>query len=291
MAWAQPAAKDDPALETVIVTAPKLHFGVTPNAIAHDFVSSFATPTVLRDAIARWQVGICPEFLGVAPNFAQLMEGGLRTIAGRAGASMKEKGCRPNLSVIFTAQPQAYLDALDAKNVDALGYKGATTVTHPIQAWYVTGITDLDGITMPDHEVFSGFSTSCTNTALSCWTLSVSKIGGWRDHPDLSSDLLYVTIIVDSTQTGKFTVASVADYIAMLALSRTEDYDDCQLMPSITNLLSSNCDENLKPAHITPTDIAYLRGVYKMDAGATLQIQQDQIAGEMAVSLGGHEPH
>src|ERR1700722_17345107 len=143
MAWAQPAAKNDPARETVIVTAPKLHSGVTPNAIAHDFVSSFATPTVLRNAIARWQVGICPEFLGVAPNFAQLMEAGLRTIAGRAGASVKEKGCQPNLLVVFTPQPQAYLDALHAKNVDALGYKGATTVTHPIQAWYVTGITDV----------------------------------------------------------------------------------------------------------------------------------------------------
>jgi hypothetical protein len=73
----------------------------------------------------------------------------------------------------------------------------------------------------------------------------------------------------------------------MMALSRTEDYDDCQLMPSIANLLSSNCDDMLKPSRITPTDIAYLRGVYKMDAGATLQIQQDQIAAEMAAALGG----
>jgi hypothetical protein len=82
-------------------------------------------------------------------------------------------------------------------------------------------------------------------------------------------------------------VSEIADYVAMLALSRTEDYEDCQLMPSITNLLSSSCDDKLKPSQITPTDIAYLRGVYKMDAGAVLQIQQDQIAGEMASSLAG----
>ena len=68
-------------------------------------------------------------------------------------------------------------------------------------------------------------------------------------------------------------------------MSRTEDYDDCQLMPSITNLLSANCDDKLKPSQITATDIAYLRGVYKMDAGAKLQIQQDQIAAEMAKAL------
>ncbi len=58
-------------------------------------------------------------------------------------------------------------------------------------------------------------------------------------------------------------------------------------MPSITNLLTPNCDDKLKPSEITPTDIAYLRGVYKMDAGAKLQIQQDQIAAEMAVSKAG----
>ena len=51
-------------------------------------------------------------------------------------------------------------------------------------------------------------------------------------------------------------------------------------------LPSSNCDDKLKPDVITASDIAYLKGVYKMDAGAKLQIQQDQIAGEMAAALG-----
>jgi hypothetical protein len=142
--WAQPApapkTSSDPAIETVIVTAPKFHAGVTPNAIAHDFVKSFATPTVLRDAIARWQVAICPDFEGIAPQYAAVMEARFRTIAGQAGALVKEKGCKPNLSVIVTPQPQAYLDAIHAKSMDVLGYHGATKVSHAIQAWYVTGI-------------------------------------------------------------------------------------------------------------------------------------------------------
>ena len=65
-AQAQPVEQDK-EIEKVIVTAPRLHSGVTPNAIAHDFVKSFAAPTVLRDAIARWQVAICPDFEGLAP--------------------------------------------------------------------------------------------------------------------------------------------------------------------------------------------------------------------------------
>ena len=71
MAQAQP--EPDKKIETVIVTAPKFHAGVTPNAIAHDFVKSFAAPTVLRDAIARWQTAICPEFKGLAQQYVAVM--------------------------------------------------------------------------------------------------------------------------------------------------------------------------------------------------------------------------
>ena len=285
-ASAQPAP--DKKIETVIVTAPKFHAGVTPNAIAHDFVKSFAAPTVPRDAIARWQVSICPDFEGLASQYAEVMAVRLRTIADKAGAPVKEKGCKPNLSVVFTPQPQDYLDAIHAKNMDVVGYHGATEVSHPIQAWYVTGMRDNRGEVIVDHDgtlVIDDCNNSCPPHFGSTSTVPVLSVGGWRDRPDISSDLLYVTIIVDADQTAHNTVGEIADYVAMLALSRTEDYDDCQLMPSITNLLSSNCDDKLKPSEITPTDIAYLRGVYRMDAGATLQIQQDQIAAEMAAAL------
>jgi hypothetical protein len=277
-AAAQPAPKNDPELETVIVTAPKIHAGVTPGAIAHDFIRSYAAPTVLRDAIARWQVGICAQFLGVAPQFAEVMETRLRTIAGQAAAPLKNKGCRPNLLVVFTPQPQAYLDALHARNVDLLGYHGATRVTHPIQAWYETGITDLDGNTWVDQER-SGLGDVATGGA------PHMHVGGWRFRADLTSDLINVTILVDTQKTATYLVGEIADYVALMALSRMDDYDDCQLVPSIANLLSSNCDDKQKPLQITATDIAYLRGVYKMDAGAALNIQQDQIAAEMAKVL------
>jgi hypothetical protein len=284
-AQAQQAAGPDKKIETVIVTAPKLHAGVTPNAIAHDFVKSFAAPTVLRDAIARWQVAICPDFEGLAQQYVAVMEARFMTIAGQAGARMKEKGCRPNLEVIFTPQPQDYLDTIHAKNVEILGYHGATIVTHPIQAWYVTGTGDIRGQVTLDEDISN--IVGCDISGCHLTEGNMTNSDGWRAHPDVSSDLLYVTILIDSSKTGSYQVGEIADLVAMMALSRTEDYDDCQLMPSITNLLSANCDDKLKPSKITASDIAYLRGVYKMDAGAKLQIQQDQIAAEMQKALGG----
>lgn len=282
-ATAQPAASDAKP-ETVIVTAPRLHSGVTPNAIAHDFVKSLAMPSVLTEQISRWQTGICPTFLGVAPQYAAVMDYRLRQIAIKAGAPMKEKGCRPNLYVVVTPQPQAYLDTLHARSFDSLGYHGAATVNHPVQAWYVTGTMDVRGQVTMDRDCFLELDGPKAAGPGDC---SNANVGGWRFHPDVSSALIYVTIIVDSSRTAHDPVGAMADYVAMLALSRSEDYDDCQLVPSITNLLSSRCDDKLKPSQITASDIAYLRGVYKMDPGANLQIQQDQIASEMAKALAG----
>jgi hypothetical protein len=285
-ARAQPDPNSKPP-ETVIVTAPRLHSGVTPNAVAHDFVKSFAAPTLLRDNIARWEMGagICPKALGLDDHFALYVENRIRKVAEAAGAPVKAKGCRPNLIIAFTPKPQEYLDSLHKQNVETLGYHGSATVTHPIQAWYVTGTRDIRGQIFRDEEAFFDYDPR-SSVGLGTSTAPFTNVGGWRFHPDAASLILYATIVVDSSQTTHYQLGEITDYAAMLALAQSMDYDDCQLMPSITNLLSSRCDDTLKPSYITPTDIAFLRGVYKMDAGATLLVQQNQIAGEMAKAIG-----
>lgn len=284
---AQPSSAAEPSREKVIVTAPGLKPGVTPNAVAHDFIFHYAAPTVLRDAIPRWQVGICPEIRGVADNFASFIETRIRAIAAEAEAPLKAKGCRPNLSITFTPKPQELLDNVRARNSDALGYHGERMVVHPVQAWYVTGITDIDGRTELDRDEGGSVEDPCggQKNRPPCWSMPTSKIGGWKFHPDATSDLLYVTVIIDSAKTARYGVGEIADYIAMLALTQTRNFEGCEPVASIANLLASDCADGLKPAEITQTDIAFLRGIYKMDAGATLAIQQDQIAGEMAKAL------
>jgi hypothetical protein len=279
--------------ERVIVTAPRLNEKVTPNAIAHDFILHYTAPTILRDAIPRWQVGICPEVRGLDDRFADIVENHIRGIAAEAGAPLKPKGCRPNLSISFTSKPQTLLDNIRAKNAEVIGYHGANTITHPIQAWYVTGTKDIRGEVIADRDtnlaMEGGFWSpgpprlSTTNTA------PVTNVGGWRFRPDATSDLLYVTIIVDAAQTGRYQIDEIADYVTMLALTQTKAFDGCQPVASIANLLSADCTDGLKPHQITTTDIAFLHGVYAMDPGASLAVQQDQIAGVMASALAGNK--
>ena len=44
----------------------------------------------------------------------------------------------------------------------------------------------------------------------------------------------------------------------------------------------------MKPAALTDIDVTYLRGLYKMDAGASYRGQRASIAFQMKKSLGGY---
>ncbi|HWY62326.1 MAG TPA: hypothetical protein VNW15_10545 [Rhizomicrobium sp.] len=310
LAWAgasqaQPAPKDDPALETVIVTAPRLRAGVTPNAIAHDFIRSIAMPSVLLGEIPRWRRAVCPRTDGLSrAEYTSFVTERIRTVAVMAGVPVAPTPCKPNIQIFFTAEPQTALNVIHAKNPDLLGYRGAITVSHPIQAWYQTGITDIDGRTEADHEVSGtieftnggGFASTAGSFGAPVYRgeattrgLPTNRIEGWKGRPELTSDILGVIIIADVARTSSHKLGAIADYAALLALSQSPAYESCQAVASVANEMSPGCAAALKPDAISPSDIGFLRGIYRMDPGASLQVQQDQIAGEMQKSLGDQQ--
>lgn len=279
--WAQPSPKTDPPLETVIVTAPKYHFGITPNSIAHDFVRSFAAPSLLLNEIARWRMGICPRTDGLSTSALNAyVTARIREVAAQAGAPVDPEPCKSNLEILFTDRPQEALDIVRNSKPAILGYRPAPVVSHAIQAWYMTGTTDINGRSVVDHDVIGNiayddgeaFQNGPTGKPTIGGRVSVdgipeARIQGWKARPEVTSDIMGELIIADRNRIATLMLGPVADYIAMLALTRTQDFEDCQLMPSITNLFSANCDDKQKPAQVSPSDIAYLRGIYKMDAG------------------------
>ena len=289
-----PQKKDD--LETVIVTGRRLP--TTPDGIAHDVIRSVAAPSLLLGTIGRWQSGICPRTDGLSSrNLNNYVTKRIREIAAQAGAPLKDEPCKSNVEVLFTDDPQAMLDEVRHDNADVLGYHAAATVSHPIQAWYETGTTDIRGRTVVDREVMGTIEytnggpiinpkTGAPEGFVTTYGIPMANIQGWKGRPEVTSDIIGVFIIADSRQTGSHQLGPIADYVAMLALSRTEAYDACQITPSIFNVMAPHCAESLKPQAIAASDIGYLRGVYKMmDPGATLQVQQNQIAGEMAKTI------
>ncbi len=284
------AQTPDPPIERVVVTG--LHTEI------RSYVHAYATRALSgTGTITRWHIGVCPSVTGFArTEDNDFVAARMRDMATRAGAPVAPAPCRANINVYFTTQPQALLD-----NIRLHGGARLLTPTpsrassiapfrHPIQAWYATAT----------REDFSG-TLSFDNNDENGWSGCVCDIGpppsgpGVRQHdgdhlrPGAHSEMAHVTIIANVNETKDYPFSAVADYAATLALSEITPGAACQPLPSVTNLIFAGCDAALKPAEASGADIAYLKGLYRIDPGESLRNQQDDIAAimENALAEGG----
>jgi hypothetical protein len=232
--------------------------------------------------IARWESGICPVIVGQSPAVANLVTGQVRGIAKAVGAPINDQpSCQPNIEIVFTTTPQALLDDIRAHETDYLGYAAGSaereklaTVTRPIQAWYTTATTDLRGISRVDSARPRGALPDAR----------FASVTGNHLTDGTRSALNHVIIVVDPGKLAGQEISPLTDYIAVLALAQLNAPDSCLELPSVVNLLASGC--RLKAAGLTATDLAFLRGLYKMSPAAGLISQQNDIAGQMKETLG-----
>ena len=101
----------------------------------------------------------------------------------------------------------------------------------------------------------------------------------------LRTGLNHVIVVIDSTKLAGQQIIPLSDYISMLALTQLSSLDTCQELPSIVNLMAKDCDQRIEG--MTATDLAYLRGLYKMDGDKAYIFQQDEIADVMEGTVSG----
>jgi hypothetical protein len=90
------------------------------------------------------------------------------------------------------------------------------------------------------------------------------------------SSIMNVLIVADANKVAGQEIGPITDYIAMLALSEPRSLDDCNTLPSILDLMSDGCNGREKPKGLTDSDIAYLKGLYVADLGATTNLTQKE---------------
>jgi hypothetical protein len=221
--------------------------------------------------------------VGLRPAFLKFLAQEIRDIAARIGAPVNGRAsCRPNIEIVFTTVPQALVENIRVHNRVYLGYRASSrqsdalaVVSRPIQSWYLTATLDMNNEPHIDtRQGFGYYSTAVTGSRLS---------------NGLHSGLNHVIIVADPTRLADHEIGALADYIAMLALAQPNDLDDCEVLPSIMNLLARNCAGAGAARAISDSDLGYLRGVYHMPADGSLNIQQDAIAYQMKKTLGGRE--
>jgi len=250
------------------------------DAAVNAFVESHTATTHLG-RIARWDDPICPGIAGLPTGFSKFILQRIRTVAAAAGARVDPEGCKANISIVFTTAPQGLVDALRAKDPVMLGYYDNTEqadrlakVSHPIQAWYVTKTVDLRGkwsIDARDRHSSQNYDAQSSN--------------GTRVGDGLSSAFHLVTVVADPNKLGAFEIGALADNVAMLALSQPGNLEECSTLPSIENLALTGCTAAAKLATMSPSDTAFLFGLYHVKPGASLRGQKDAIAVSMKEKL------
>jgi hypothetical protein len=276
----------------------------------HQFVQSHAKPSTLIGQIGRWREKVCPVVTGLEGAAAEVVSHQIENVARSVGAPTVTPGkqCSVNIEVVFTGEPQALLDHIAAtKYRSLLGYyrkselMQVTTFNHPVQAWYMTGTHSIDaglpiaGLTYGQSGAERGgddiSSILVTGLKVDSAATDGSLGFGVSGQPDsyftkgLRSEFMHVLIIVDSNAVAKYSLHSISDYIALLALTRVGSQDACSGLSSIVTLFDAGCAQ--PPAEITSADTAYLKALYGADLEKKLTLEQADINEQMLHTILG----
>lgn len=270
--------------ETVIVTGTR----EAADAVINDFVAATTAPTRGAGKVPRWVDGVCPATMGLGPKYAAFVSRRVREVAAQAKAPVNaDAKCRPNVTIVFTTQPQKLMDNIRRTSPMFLGYYDTSAqadalaqVKRPIQAWYVTQSRDVRGVPRIDSrnacveiEVPNPFAPD-TPIRLPC--ANAVNSAGSRLGDGVTGDFFHVLIVAEPKPLAGKEVGTLADYVALLALTQLAVPDKCQKLPTIGTLLAPDCGP--PPDSLTASDLAYLEGLYRMNGGGTLRGQRDDIA-------------
>jgi hypothetical protein len=271
-----------------------------------DFIFSHTAPTRLLGKLARWKTPICPETMGIRPEYAKFVSQHIRDIAAKIGAPVNgSANCTPNIRAVFTTTPQELMDNLRLNKPLYLGYYESRVqlaqmakFIRPMQAWYTTSTSDLrgnntvdsnkpTGLTV-DYQGITGTDSGGMPIAPSMSTLNlgnatIRNVTGNRLNDGVSSTFFNVLIVGEPAKLLEYEIGTLADYIAMLALADPGKLETCAEFPTILNLLVPDCT---RIAHnLTEGDLAYLRALYKMTPANTLQAQRGEMRYQMQQAL------
>lgn len=289
---AQPADTPQSQTEAVTVTGHK----APPEEVIKSFVQSQAASAPALGKMAKWVRGICPITTGLTPAMNRLVNDRVREIARTVGAPVAEKiPCAANIDIVFTREPQTLLNQVRKENSALLGFhftaqaEEIATVRFPIQAWYTTETEDEHGLRQIDNPqdrhgsdliIPAGANPACPQGCT--WHLPNARtvnVTASRIANSLRSQFFHAMIVIDLDKINGLEIGSLADDIAMLALTQPQAFDACLTPPSISNLTSPGCADKSKA--ITEMDIAYLRAVYKLDTAKIFSSQKSEIAYQM----------
>jgi hypothetical protein len=305
------APQDSHSMAEVQVTASKLDQPTLKRAVSQ-FAKSHGAASAAVHQIGRWRVDVCPGVTGLQPAASAFVSRRVTEVARSVGAPTLEagkggKGCAVNVEIVFTPEPQQLLDHVAKAYPALLGSSrspGDAVSRHAIQSWYITG-TKVDGWNPIATGLLAPMLTALQMGVDASTPAGAVASDGARVDPaygegftgfgrsgsyftkGFASELLQVFVVVDTGKVAGSSLASISDYIAMLALTRMDSLDGCNTLSSIIDLLSSGCGDRQKPQALTDADTAYLKALYSSNLEMNLNIEQGDIRDRMVKAITG----
>jgi hypothetical protein len=281
-AHAPPAATPAPTVSGVTVTAPQ-----KPNPLV-DPTTQFVRqrlPTSRFEQYARFRDPICVKVIGLPAEFDSFVAKRIVEVAREVKAPVADAAtCTVNVNVIFSPDPQAQLTDIAKRRDILFGFyfkaqqKEIATFKRPIQSWYLTRAVGTDG--QDALELYD--PAPCVSSPLGICDIKAPAVkgrAGSRLGNDMSSELVHSLVIADASKVAGQKIDAIADYIAVLALSRWQGLDRCSSVPTILNLMAEACNDS--PEAATSADLALLTGLYAVDPRESGSQQRASIAERM----------
>jgi len=239
--------------------------------VVHHATTPYPKNVTVTGSLARWRGGrpetICPLTLGLDPGYNAFVSARIRALATYVGAPVQtDLRCTDNVRIMFTTEPQKLMvEVLKWANARLGGNyphqterQLAISSSHAIQGWYLTAAGG-GGILNRDAKLLGRVEL------LPLWPLVIQT--GLHGGGCCFDGIIGAVFVVDTTKVVGYTIGSVADYIAVLTMSVNQSPDHCDPLPSILDLMSSNCSAREEPAGVTAGDVAFLKALYYHNNG------------------------
>ncbi len=227
---------------------------------------------------ARWKVPVCFNVYGLSPLAKYQIERRMKDIAHQVGALVDgQDDCAPNILIAFTPEPKATLESIVKVRpwlVPGLGMiRSRTRESLPIQAWYSIALTGKGG---RPALVYDGYDEEPRIFAAA----SLNRLGS-----GLSSQIMAVTMVVDTKAIMGMNLLTLADHFALMTLVQARATARCRDFPTIANLMTKTCDPSNTAQTITDKDIALLTAHYAVTDDRMELLQGLRIMGTMRRTL------
>lgn len=234
-----------------------------------NFVNEVAEPN-RRRGLARWDDRICIGVANLRAEPAQYIIDRVSTVADDLGVVPGEPGCRPNVIIIATDDPDGLARQLTEERARAFRMGGSgmdrgrsalnafVESDQPVRWWQLSMPTDSEtgrrAVRVPGE--CTGACMEPQDSAPVINTFAASRL------TTQIVDYIFRTIVVlDIDQVTRVSGQQLADYVAMVTLAQIDPEADPSGYASILNVF----DDPGAAEGLTDWDLAYLQGLYSAE--------------------------